>query len=314
MGWQHTLREKLTVEGICLHDGERRRVELLGAPPDCGIVFVRCDLPHHPELPAHVSAVRATTLATTLGCGEGDDYAEVRTVEHLLAALHGLGIDNARVLVDGPELPILDGSALPWVRALLRAGREAQPRARRQLVVRREVRVEDGPKLAKIAPANKLTIRCSVEFDHPLVDAAPLLWDTELHNFARDLAPARTFGFLRDVEALKASGLARGGSLGNAVVIDDYTVLNEGGLRFADEFVRHKTLDALGDIYLFGLPVVGKLQLHRSGHALNSQLVRAVLADARNYEVVRAPVPHDVGASVKGSPGLDYLGAAKSLA
>lgn len=314
MSWQQTLREKVVVVGTSLHQGCRRRLQILGAPPDSGVVFVRTDLPHTPEIRAHVSMVRHTTLATTLGVGEGAQYAEVATVEHLLAALHALGIDNARVLVDGPELPILDGSARPYVKLLLAAGLEAQPLQRRTLVVRREVRLQDGAKWARIAPAPRLQIAGSVDFDHPLIAEGPYTFTLGRDDFEKELAPARTFGFLRDVNALKAKGLARGGSLDNAVVIDEYTVLNPEGLRFADEFVRHKVLDALGDIYLFGMPVRGALRLHRSGHALNTALVRAVLADPRNYAVVRAGGRAAVAETAPAPCAASYLNAAKGLA
>jgi UDP-3-O-[3-hydroxymyristoyl] N-acetylglucosamine deacetylase len=301
---QRTVRAKLTCVGVGLHSGKSIRLELLPAPEDSGIVFVRTDLPGHPELPASVEHVGDTTLATTLTVGG----ASVGTVEHLLAALMGLGIDNARVMLDGPEVPILDGSAAPFVRLLQEVGLEKQRRARRYLVIKKEVVVHDGDKRARLSPSPRLKITCGLDFDHPLISPAPLTFEYSEKSFVRELAPARTFGFLHDVEALRRRGLACGGSLENAIVIDSYKVLNPEGLRFSDEFVRHKLLDAIGDMALFGMPILGRLHLHRSGHALNCQLVQAVLADSKAFEVVqpahRVPGRHAAGDGVS----FDMLG------
>jgi UDP-3-O-[3-hydroxymyristoyl] N-acetylglucosamine deacetylase len=203
----------------------------------------------------------------------------------LLAAAAGLGIDNIRVLVDGPEIPILDGSAQPFVELLRNASIVQQCKPKQFLVIKKELEITDGDKVARIEPGFGLHITCSIDFDHPLISPAPYRFQFSECAFERELAQARTFGFMRDMEMLWARGLARGASLDNAVVIDDYGIANSEGLRFSDEFVRHKVLDALGDFALFGMPVIGRIYLQRSGHALNTQLVRAVLADPSIYDV-----------------------------
>lgn len=283
---QRTLREKTGCVGVGVHCGRAITLEMLPAPEGHGVSFHRSDLASHGELRAAVEQVTDTTLATTLATGVNGSAASVSTVEHLLAAFRGCGIDNVRVYVDGPEIPILDGSAKPFVELIRRAGVEAQREMKRFIVIRREVQVVDGTKEARIAPGAGFKISCSIDFDHPLIPSTPYCYEHSERSFARDIAPARTFGFLKDVEALRSRGLARGGSLDNAVVIDDYRVMNPEGLRFPDEFVRHKILDAIGDFSLFGMPVIGRVQLKRPGHDLNTQLVRAVLSDARAYEIV----------------------------
>ncbi len=298
---QRTIRDKVSCLGVGLHTGRRLKLELLPAPPDNGITFVRTDLPRHAELRACVEHVGDTTLATTLRAGVNGSRVTVGTVEHILAAFTGLGIDNVQVLVDGPEIPVLDGSSGPFVELIKTAGIETQRQLKRFLVVKKEVRVEEGDKLARIAPGLGLTVECRVDFDHPLIPPTPFRFELSERAFARDLAWARTFGFLKDVEALRARGLARGGSLENAVVIDQYRVLNPEGLRYPDEFVRHKVLDAIGDLSLFGMTLIGRLELVRSGHALNNRLVRAVLADPRAYEVV-VPREEDVLLAERGAP------------
>lgn len=283
---QRTIREKVTIEGIGLHSGRPIRMDILPAPENNGITFIRTDMTRHAELRACIEHVADTTLATTLAVGVNGSRAVVGTVEHVLAAFAGSGVDNAQVLIDGPEIPVLDGSAAPFVESFQRVGFDEQRQPKRVLEIRKEVTVRQGDKLARIRPGGRLNVACSVDFDHPLIPNLPFRFSFSERNFVRDLARARTFGFLRDVEALRARGLAQGGSLENAVIIDQYRVLNPEGLRFSDEFVRHKVLDAIGDLSLFGMPVVGNLELYRSGHALNTQLVRAVLNDPKAYEVV----------------------------
>ena len=288
MHHQRTLHDRTGCRGIGLHTGREIHLELLPAPEDSGITFTRTDLPRHPDLRPCFEHLADTTLATTLAVGQGPERAMVGTVEHLLAALIGLGIDNVRVLVNGPEVPILDGSAAPFVDLLLAAGVQQQRRTKRCIVIKREVKVREGDKMAKIGPGAGLNITCSLDFDHPLISPAPFKFTYSQQSFCRELAAARTFGFLTDVEALRARGLARGGSLDNAIVIDQYHILNPEGLRFPDECTRHKVLDALGDFALFGAPIVGRISLHRTGHALNARLVQAVLADPRAFEVIEA--------------------------
>lgn len=293
---QRTVKEKIACQGIGLHSGQNVTLQILPAAEDNGITFFRTDMLRHAELRACIDHVSDTTLATTLQNGLNGSRATVGTVEHLLAALMGMGIDNARIAVDGPEVPIMDGSAFPFVRLIQKAGIELQRKSKRFLVIRREVKIQDGDKIAKAMPGSGFSIRCTLDYDHPLIPATPFEFYYSERMFQRDLAKARTFGFLKDVKAMQARGLAQGGSLDNAVVIDDYQVLNPEGLRFPDEFIRHKVLDALGDLALLGLPVVGKIRLHRSGHAMNTELVRQVLSDSRNYAVVTpATAPAEFG-------------------
>jgi UDP-3-O-[3-hydroxymyristoyl] N-acetylglucosamine deacetylase len=280
---QRTLKRPVACEGVGLHSGATVQLGLMPAPVEHGIVFVRADLPGKPALPALAKNVVDTALATTLGVGE----ARVATVEHLLAALAGLGIDNARIEVSGPEVPIMDGSAEPFAALVAEAGVRVQEAPKSMLVIRRPVSVTDGDKHAAFTPAKRFKIDCTIDFSHPLIADQRFALEFSDQTFAREVARARTFGFLRDVEKLKALGLARGGSLSNAIVVDEFSILNPEGLRFPDEFVRHKLLDTLGDISLLGCPVLGHLSVFKSGHALNHALVKTVLSDPRNYEVVR---------------------------
>jgi len=281
---QRTLRRAVTVEGVGLHSGAKATLRLVPSAPNTGLFFVRTDLPQQPAIPVQSRYVTDTSLATTLG----KDGAKVGTVEHLLAALQGLGVDNLRIEIDGPEVPIVDGSAAPFAQRMAEAGLRLQDEPRKFLVIKRPVTVTEGDKHASFAPARRLRIDCTIDFRHPLISDQQYTLELDEHTFVRDVAPARTFGFLRDVDKLRSMGLARGGSLDNAVVVDDFSILNPDGLRFPDEFVRHKLLDALGDVALLGYPVIGALTAFKTGHALNQRLVKQVLADPANYRVVRA--------------------------
>lgn len=286
--WQRTLREKVSCTGVGLHSGQPIRLELLPAPQHHGIVFVRTDTLEQVEIKASVEHVVDTTLATTLGVrGHDGRLITINTVEHILSALAGMGIDNVRILVDGPEIPIMDGSCGPFVEMVLTAGVEQQRAVRRYIAITQDVRVEEGgDKYAEFSPyKHGLRIACSIDFQHPLISPTPFHCDVSPSTFAKEIANARTFGFLKDVEALRSRGLAQGGSLENAIVIDGYRLLNEDGLRYSNEFVRHKVLDTIGDLALFGMPVLGKVKLHRSGHALNTKLVRTVLSNPKAYQV-----------------------------
>jgi UDP-3-O-[3-hydroxymyristoyl] N-acetylglucosamine deacetylase len=283
---QRTISEKIVCEGIGLHSGKLVRMELFPAPEGSGINFIRTDLAPHAELKASIECVTDTRLATTLGAGVNGSYATVGTVEHLLAALSGMGIDNLTVHLDGPEIPVLDGSCQGFVEVLLRAGIERQRELKRFLVIKKEVSVREGDKEARLSPGSGLKVSCGLDFDHPVISPKTFEFEFSERAFVRELARARTFGFLKEIEMLRAAGLGLGGSLDNAVVIDEYRVLNPEGLRFPDEFARHKVLDAIGDLSLFGMPIVGRLHLYKSGHALNTQLVSAVLADKKSYEIV----------------------------
>lgn len=242
------------------------------------------DLPGSPGIPATAAYVVDTALATNLGTAE----ARVGTVEHLLAALSGLGIDNVRVEVDGPEVPILDGSSGPFLYLVRSAGIRILEAPKSFVVIRRPVVLRDGDREASLSPCDRLRIDCAIDFHHPLVPGQALSIDFSSDSFTRELARARTFGFLKDVERMKSAGLARGGSLENAIVVDEFSILNPEGLRYPDEFVRHKMLDALGDLALFGHPVIGHLRVRKSGHALHHRLVSRVLADASSFATVRA--------------------------
>jgi UDP-3-O-[3-hydroxymyristoyl] N-acetylglucosamine deacetylase len=281
---QRTIQESVSTRGVGLHSGAQVTLTLRPAPPDHGIVFHRVDVRGSPSIPATSAHVIDTAFATTLGKAG----VRVGTVEHLLAALTGLGIDNLRIEVEGPEVPILDGSAGPFVYLINSAGVRVQDAPKSFLVIKRPVFLSEGDKEASLGPSNRLRIDCAIDFHHPLVPGQSLSLDFSGRSFSRELARARTFGFLKDVERLKSAGLARGGSLENAIVVDEFSVLNPEGLRYPDEFVRHKALDALGDLALFGHPVIGHLRVSKSGHALHHRLVAQVLADASQYAVVRA--------------------------
>lgn len=281
---QRTLLEPVHCQGVGLHSGAPVNLTLLPAPVNHGIVFVRTDTPRPVCLPALTEYVVDTSLATTLG----RDGVKVSTVEHLMSALCGMGLDNVRVEVDGPEVPIMDGSAAPFASRIAEAGVREQEEPRRLLVIKKTVTVTDGDKEASLSPARGFRISCTVDFKHPLITEQSYELEFSDRLFSREISRARTFCFRRDVEMMQKMGLARGGSLDNAIVVDEFSILNPDGLRFADEFVRHKILDAIGDIALFGHPVVGHLKAFKTGHALNQKLVKAVLADPSAYDIVPA--------------------------
>jgi len=254
------------------------------AQPDTGIVFRRVDTPEPVDIRADAFKVVDARMCTTLG--EGD--IRVATVEHLLSALAGLGIDNIYVDITGPEVPIMDGSAAPFVYLVQSAGIEEQSRAKRFLRILKPVEVRDGDKWAKFEPYDGFRLTFSIVFDHPVFErsAQSATFDFADTSYAREVARARTFGFMQDVESLRSSGLALGGSLDNAIVMDEYRVLNSEGLRYDDEFVKHKLLDAIGDLSLVGRPLIGAFTAHKSGHALNNRLVRETLSKAECWELV----------------------------
>jgi len=287
--FQRTVRRQIECTGVGLHTGRKVHLRILPAPAQSGIRFVRTDIKPRVEIPARIENVVASTLATTLGKGP----AAIGTVEHLLATFLGMGIDNALVEVDGPEVPILDGSASPYVFLIKEAGVERQRALKRFLVVRRSVAVRLAGKAAALFAANEFKISYRVDFDHPMVTDQRLTVSFSARSFQREICRARTFGFLRDIEMLRDRGLAKGGSLDNAIVLDDFRVLNADGLRFQDEFVRHKILDAMGDLSLVGMPVIGHFAGVCSGHDLNHRLVRKLFATPDAYRVVE-PSEHRV--------------------
>jgi UDP-3-O-[3-hydroxymyristoyl] N-acetylglucosamine deacetylase len=281
---QRTLKTIVRATGVGLHTGLKVAMALRPAPVDTGIVFCRSDLPGNPAIPASALNVSNTTMATVIE----KDGARVSTVEHLMSAFAGLGIDNAFVDVSGEEVPIMDGSAGTFVFLIHSAGIEEQAAAKRYMRVLKRAEIEQGDKKVRLEPFNGFKIGFAIEFDHPVFDAATTEVEIDFGDvsYVRDISRARTFGFTQDVEMLRARGLGRGGSLDNAVVIDDFRVLNVDGLRMDDEFVRHKALDAVGDLYMLGRPLIGAFYGHKSGHALNNLLVRKLLADPSAWEEV----------------------------
>lgn len=281
---QRTINGPISCQGVGLHSGVMVNLMLRPATADHGIVFVRTDAARGVSIPATAEYVVNTELATTLGRAG----VKVGTVEHLLAALAGLGIDNLLIELDGPEVPIMDGSAAPFAYLVKTAGVRVLDAPKSFLVVKKKVSVSDGDKRASLGPSTQFKIDCTIDFQHPLISDQSFQMEFSDRTFSREIARARTFGFLRDVEMLKKVGLAKGGSLENAIVVDEFSIMNPDGLRFPDEFVRHKVLDAMGDVSLFGRPVIGHLTVFKSGHALNHKLVRKVLSDPAHYVVVRA--------------------------
>ncbi|MGE3683240.1 MAG: UDP-3-O-acyl-N-acetylglucosamine deacetylase [Bdellovibrionales bacterium] len=276
---QRTIRQRTTVEGIGLHTGAPAKLTFCPAPEGTGIYFVRRDLPGSPAISTQAERVTATTMATTLG---GEAFS-VSTVEHCLSALAALRIDNLFIELDGPEIPIGDGSAAAFLDAILSAGLAEQSEPRRYAYITQPIFQGDQEKHAYVVPYNGLRVTCTIEFSHPRIGLQTFDIEVTEASFAREIARARTFGFLKDVEAMRARGLARGGSLDNAIVLDHAEVLNPGGLRWENEFVRHKVLDALGDLVTLGMPLMGHVVLHKAGHDLMNRLVRKILGSPDRY-------------------------------
>lgn len=278
--FQHTLAESIPFQGVGLHSGHPAKVVIRPAALNTGIVFVRADLAPAVEIPGTFEYVTETQLATTLGVGS----VTISTVEHLLAGLRLMGIDNARIDVYGPEVPILDGSSADYCDAIARVGLVEQSGKKLFAVVKKQIEVRKGDKSAMISPSDQFHIHARVHWDHAAIGDQTAAFTLGLDDY-RDVAPARTFGFLRDVERLQAAGLIRGGSLDNAVVLDRERVLNREGLRFSNEFARHKLLDAVGDFALAKLPMMGDVLLVKAGHELHAELVQAVFSSPDNYDI-----------------------------
>jgi len=285
---QRTLKSLTKAVGVGLHGGQRVELTLRPAQPDTGIVFRRVDLPLPVEIPVSAQAVTDTRLASTVSNGD----AKVHTVEHLMSACAGLGIDNLYVDITAEEVPILDGSSASFVFLLQSAGIEQQHAPRRFIRVLRPIEVREGEgdslKWARLDPYHGYKLAFEIDFSHRVVDSTSQRYEFDLSSgqYGRDIARARTFGFTKDVEMMRAKGLALGGGLDNAIVMDDYRVLNSDGLRYDDEFVKHKILDAMGDLYIVGKPLLAAYSAFRSGHALNNKLLRALLAEQDAFEVV----------------------------
>lgn len=284
MDLQTTLASTVSIKGLGLHTGRTIEMSIHPAPPDHGIVFLRADLTPKVKIPARLDHVVDTTLATTLG----RDGTVISTVEHLLSAFWGTGVDNALVELSGPEVPILDGSAAPFVELIKEAGIVSQPKARNYFVIQRPFHLRDGDRTVSLFPCPGMLVSFSICFDHPLIGSQFFQFHLVDGNYERTISRARTFGFLRDVEAMRSMGYALGGSLENAVVLDDTSVLNPGGLRYPDEFVRHKILDCLGDLALVGMRMMGHFVAHKSGHALNRRLLNELLRSQGGWKVVQA--------------------------
>lgn len=293
---QRTIKAGIKATGIGLHTGRKVTMSLRPAPSDTGIVFRRVDLPSPADIRASAEAVTDTRLCSSLE----SNGAKVATVEHLMSALAGLGIDNLYIDLSGPEVPIMDGSAAPFVFLLQSAGLEELNAPKKFFRVRRAIEVRDGDKWARFDPYDGFRLTFSIIFDHPVFDRAgqTITIDLAETSYVKEVARARTFGFVQDVEAMRSAGLALGGSLDNAVVLDEYRILNSDGLRYADEFVKHKVLDAIGDLYLVGNPLIGAFSAHKSGHALNNQLLRATLADRDAWELVTFDRAEDAPAAL----------------
>lgn len=307
---QRTLKSLTRAVGVGVHSGQRVEMTLKPAPENTGIVFRRVDLPQVVEIPVSATAVCDTRMATALSPGGDPGAPKVKTVEHLMSACSGLGIDNLVVDITAEEVPILDGSAAAFVYLLQSAGIELQRAPKRFLRVLRpvEVREGEGKRLmwARLEPFEGYKLTFEIDFDHPAVNQTGqhVVFDMGSGQYKREIARARTFGFTKDVEMMRSRGLGLGGSMDNVVVVDDHKVLNAGGLRYDDEFVKHKMLDAIGDMYMIGHPLIAAYAAYRSGHALNNLLLRALLADPSAFEIV------SFDDAAKAPPGLADLAPA----
>ena len=279
MLFQRTIQKRIEISGIGIHTGQMVSMVLCSAPVNTGIWFIRTDLKGRPVIPVKVECVRSSTMATTMGI----DEASVSTVEHLLSALMAFHVDNLFIEINGPEVPILDGSAHCFLVALLSAGIIEQGQPKKHIYINQRVYYGDGNKYAYAMPYNGLRVTCTIDFPHPQIGKQTLDLEINESTFAAELARARTFGFLSDLESLHRRGLAKGGNLENTVCLDDKGVMNPEGLRFPDEFVRHKMLDVLGDLAALGQPLMGHIVLYKSGHQVMNHLIRKILDSPANY-------------------------------
>jgi UDP-3-O-[3-hydroxymyristoyl] N-acetylglucosamine deacetylase len=295
---QRTLKSIVSATGVGLHTGQKVRMSLRPAQPDTGVVFRRLDLPGAADVPARADLVGETRLCSCLVSGGTKIY----TIEHLMSALAGLGVDNAYVDLDGPEVPIMDGSAAPFVLLIQQAGMEEQGAPKRFLRIKKRIEAKDGDKWAVLEPYEGFKLSFSIVYDHPVIEKSntSLTVDFAATSYLKEVARARTYGFMHDVEDLRDVGLALGGGLENAVVLDEHRVLNAEGLRYGDEFIRHKILDAIGDLYLLGRPFLAAFSAYKSGHALNNRLLRAVAADPAAMEVVTFERADEAPAGIAG--------------
>ena len=281
---QRTLKNVIRATGVGLHTGKKICLTLRPAPVDTGIIFRRIDLDPVVELPAKPESVGDTRLSTALCQGD----VSVSTIEHLMSAFAGLGVDNAYVELNASEVPIMDGSAGPFVFLVQSAGLTEQAKPKKFIRIKDVIRVEDGDKSAQFEPFDGFKVSFSIDFDHPIFNKSPQKAEIDFSStsFVKEISRARTFGFMHEVEAMRERGLALGGSQNNAIVMDSYSILNKDGLRYEDEFVKHKILDAIGDLYLLGYPLIGLFSAHKSGHALNNKLLRALMQNQSAWELV----------------------------
>ncbi|OUS31058.1 UDP-3-O-[3-hydroxymyristoyl] N-acetylglucosamine deacetylase [Thalassotalea sp. 42_200_T64] len=280
---QRTIKQSINATGVGLHKGEKVQITLRPAPTNTGVIFRRVDLNPVVDIPATPEAVGETTLCTCLVNEQG---VQISTVEHLLAAVSGLGIDNIIVEIDSPEIPIMDGSALPFVYLLQSVGIEEQHCAKKFLRITKTIRVEEGDKWAELRPHEGFKINFAIDFDHPVIanTTQSMTLDLTSSSFIKEISRARTFGFMKDIEFLRSHNLALGGSLENAIVLDEYRMLNSDELRYDDEFVKHKILDAIGDLYMGSVSILGELNAYKSGHGLNNMLLREVFKQVECWE------------------------------
>lgn len=289
---QRTIRKRVEVNGIGLHTGKPSKLTFCPAPENTGVFFIRSDLPGRPAVAAHVNHVSATQLATTVTCPQ----FSVSTIEHCLSTLAAFRIDNLFIELDGPEIPIGDGSAKVFLDALLEAGMIEQEQPRKYAYINQTIYYGDSERYAYVAPYNGLRIAATIDFAHPCIGRQVLDVDVNEQSFSREIAPARTFGFLKDVELLRSKGLALGGSMDNAIVLGAEEILNPEGLKFSNEFVRHKVLDALGDLVTLGMPLMGHVVLYKAGHDLMNKLVKKIIESPESYRVI------ELGANLPENP------------
>jgi len=279
---QRTVRNEVSCTGIGLHSGQKVGLTIRPAPPDTGIKFLRSDLAGRRTIKAHFENVVNTQMSTTIGI----NGTRISTIEHLMAAFFGFGIDNALVELDGPEVPIMDGSSAPFIFLLKSVGVKEQRKPKQFIIIKKPLKIQDGTRFIQINPSKELKISYTIDFHHPLITNQTYHLSFSGRDFINEISKARTFGFLKDIQTLREAGLAKGGSLDNAIVIDDFRVLNEDGLRYKDEFVRHKILDFIGDLAIIGSPVIGHFHVHKSGHSLNQAMLRKLIASKRYWKRV----------------------------
>ena len=279
---QRTIRDEVSCTGIGLHSGDRVKLTIKPAPAGNGISFIRTDQPGHPVIDARSENVVDTNMCTSIG----NNGSKISTIEHLMAAFFGLGIDNARVELDGSEVPIMDGSSAPFIFLLKSAGIKEQRNLKRFVVIKRPFEIQEGNRSVTVHPSRELKITYTIDFLHPLLKNQTFELCFSGKDFIQEISRARTFGFLKDIETLRENGLAKGGSLDNAIVIDDFRIINEDGLRYKDEFVRHKILDFLGDLAILGSPVIGHFIVQKSGHFLNQHMLTKLLKSRKSWKTL----------------------------